>query len=196
MRCDAVRDRLADHLTGRTGGWARARLRRHVDGCEACASVLREEEALQARLEGWADEEVPEGVWLRIRDSAVPFVDEQPPPGWMSRLRATFVRFGLPYALGAATTALLVLAFTGGSPDSRGDRAPTDPTPRWASDVAPALEPGEESLVLERPEDGILIIRDPSYRRLLERLRKEGLRPQAEEPAPTAQPASFGTRTH
>jgi anti-sigma factor RsiW len=215
MNCDKVLDELPDYIDERCGPIRRIRLRRHLARCEACAEALREDEVLNERLAVLEDEAPPEAVWLRIRDvvSASGLSDTIRPTLW-ERMRAGTLRYAMPYALGVATTALLLMVGLGrpdtpvapvgqpGGADGSGVAAVDDdvplsrPAPEWITSVDQpgALREGEMPLVVEDRRE--LVIRrrqDKDIRRINESLRERGVNPADVVPAT---PVSFGKKTH
>ena len=224
MRCEAVHDRLADYVDGRCGPITRARIRRHLTGCPDCAEVRTNDEELSVLLETWSDEQPSPSVWLGIReaiDMTPAYVPDTPLVPWWSRAREALVRSVLPYALGAVTTALLVMAGLGQTvreeaPPSPQDIAPVRPGPAdvgiaYADGYAPmnhsdgsgvgaerpALRPDEVPLVVENPGEAILIRRNrEDLLQLVEELRRRGLKVRPREPSIDAQPAGLKDDTH
>ncbi len=46
MKCESVNRKLADYVDGRCGPITRARIRRHLSGCEGCAEGKKEDQDL------------------------------------------------------------------------------------------------------------------------------------------------------
>jgi hypothetical protein len=212
MNCDAVMNELVDYIDGRCGRFTRIRVRRHLDRCEDCVQALREEEDLNERLAFLEDETPPEEVWRRIREtvstSALP---ETIPPTWWERVRSGTLRYAMPYALGVATTALLIMAGLGRpevavtGPEPPGSTPPTvardEPASpldeEWIRTVGgPApVRAGEMPLELEDPRDLVIIRPQKDFERVLEILRKRGVKPEEVETIP-ATPVSSEKKTH
>ncbi len=220
MKCESVNRKLADYVDGRCGPITRARIRRHLSGCEGCAEGKKEDQDLNVLLETWSDEQPSPSIWLGIReaiDMSPSYVPETPPVPWWARLRVAMVRSVLPYTLGAVTTALLVVVGLGqaGSEEPRreavapvegripasGDAMNARTLGDWESGAATTanLRPEEVPLRMEEPETLLLILRTPAevraYQELLRRIEAaRGAR--VAEPEPRAQPAGMQDDTH
>jgi anti-sigma factor RsiW len=210
MRCEATRDLLADFLDGRLGVLSRGRVRRHLAACATCAEALREEEELGRRLAAWGDVEPPEAVWLRIRDAVAlaPFPERASLVGW-GRVREVCLRHAIPYALGVATTALLVIALglgragsATGAPGVVPQAGDSIPAPiggsGWPAPAAAAPRQSEAPLV-EDAGEGLLYRRSPEFWRLIRLLEERNALPadwRDRVLGPEAQPAGYQDRTH
>jgi hypothetical protein len=211
MRCDAVRDRLADYAVDECGRFTTFRVRRHLDRCSACEEALRDEERLNARLATWEDAEPPEAVWLRIRDAVGGMrVPETIPLAWWERARTGLLRWGVPYVLGAATMAIIIVALGVGL----GVRVPTETPAAPQPNVVVrelrdepllgepvAFGPGDEPESPLVPEQdyrhGVRIRQGQDLQDLIELLRKRGLSLPDEALGRTpARPAGFDDETH
>ncbi len=117
MKCDRVRELIADYVDGDCGLRARVRIDRKVASCPCCADTLAEEKRLRGVLGCWKDEEPAEDVWHRIRSMAAPALTAsvEPPASWRS-VFAGLGRQAVPYMLGAAT-AVVVMVAVGFEPD-------------------------------------------------------------------------------
>src|SRR5438128_2124444 len=68
MRCDEVRNRLADYLRGELSLPAAAELRQHVDSCTACGEDIRGIQTFWVRLGKLPAEPIPPASRARFDD--------------------------------------------------------------------------------------------------------------------------------
>jgi hypothetical protein len=211
MRCDAVRDRLADYAVDECGRFTTFRVRRHLDRCSACEEALREEERLNARLATWEDAEPPEAVWLRIRDAVGGMrVPETIPLAWWERARTGLLRWGVPYVLGAATMAIIIVASGSAWASACRPRLPrlrsrtsssascgTSRSSASPSLSGPATSPSLLWFPSRTTATGSGSVRGQDLQDLIELLRKRGLSLPDEALGRTpARPAGFDDETH
>jgi len=154
MKCERVRESIADFVDGACGPILRRRVERKIASCPCCAQTLAEERRLRVMLGTWPDEEPAAEVWDRIRSMAAPALTasvEPLAPTWRS-VGLALGRQSLPYLLGAATAVMLMVGVGFERPDRRTEEVRPDP-------VAGLPEP----VVLEddAPRDDELIVNDP-----------------------------------
>ena len=127
-------DAYADHALN---PWQASRVRRHLDGCAACAAQLDSVQRVSASVHAWRNVVAPAALQGRIAD-ALPLAPAVPVPPRNRRVarRAAFTLAGVAAAIGAGFWLL--------------PGKPSQPTIAFA-DVQKAMEQVQNGLLGDRP---------------------------------------------